>query len=158
MRQSDGRTLDRFIDPAPDRPTMRAVSITARLRAFSGLETEAVECTAAAVWRQCCDVAAVSGGRIGGRRCVSTLTTTSSNRDARPRRGDVDGVPAQLVISIPLIGCASRAPNPRRRTVCVAPAAPTQLRPARRSCAQMHAERLDATKLSLYRVASGGVN
>ena len=75
---------------------------------------------------RCCVVAAVSNGRIVGRRCSSTMTTTDqrhSDSDMKPQRTDVDGVPAQLVISIPLISWASTTPNPRRRTVCVAPSA-----------------------------------
>ena len=80
---------------------------------------------------RCC---AASDVRVSGRRSVcAAVTTTSARRrqssdsDVRgPRHTDVDedlGVPAQLVISVPLISWATHAPNPRRRTVCVAPSA-----------------------------------
>jgi len=71
-------------------------------------------------------VAAVNSVRISGRRCASAITTfdhRQSDSDVKPQRTDVDGVPAQLVISIPIVSWASRTPNPRRRTVCIAPSA-----------------------------------
>lgn len=53
--------------------------------------------------------------------------TTADRSVVKVRRSD--GVAAQLVISVPVINWASRAPNPRRRTICVAPSATQQLQP-----------------------------
>jgi len=66
-----------------------------------------------------CCAAVADNVRTSARRNASTNVTTE-NRSATttPSSG---GVPAELVISIPLINWASRTPNPRRRTVCFAP-------------------------------------
>jgi len=57
---------------------------------------------------------------LDGARCYTSKPTDVATT-TKPHRSD--GVAAQLVISVPVISWASRAPNPRRRTVCVAPSA-----------------------------------
>jgi len=72
---------------------------------------------------QCCDAAGNVHIDAGRYETKPTKATTDHRSALKIKPHFNDGVAAQLVISIPVISWASRAPNPRRRTVCVAASA-----------------------------------
>jgi len=94
----------------------------------------------------CCVVGAADNAHISSTvRPQASTETTEHRSTVKDANSDV-GVPAQLVISIPVINWASRAHNPRRRTVCITPSAQQfQSVPAHSAAASRHHSRRSKT-------------